>query len=443
MVEKYTLWFAKPAIFMKSLLPSSRIKIILVTLLILLAGASFIYNQVLINRIMEQERKNVQLWAKAFEHTYSPIQTRVSNNLNMVARELQNTPAVPDSLRRIILESENLAITNDFVQKEIIRPENLFNIPVILADESGFVLNARFIGDYGKEPEELLDEFAQLYEPIVIEFGDEGNPLRNYVYYGESPTIRYLRFFPYVQFGILALLLGIGYTTYKSIKKSEQSNLWVGMTKEAAHQLGTPLSSIYGWLQLLKDRNQNDDETLSITYEIENDVSRLKGIAERFNKIGSQPELKPLNLESIVDDVVTYMERRLPQLGKHIEVRKDVQETSKVEINSELFKWAIENLIKNAMDAIREKEDDQFLAIRLWQEADYVTVEIEDSGTGIEKKNVREIFKPGFSTKKRGWGLGLSLTRRIIEDYHKGKLYVQHTEVGKGTAIRIELPVYV
>jgi len=141
--------------------------------------------------------------------------------------------------------------------------------------------------------------------------------------------------------------------------------------------------------------------------------------------------------------VVTYMERRLPQLGKHIEVRKDVQETSKVKINSELFKWAIENLIKNAMDAIREKEDDQFLAIRLWQKADYVTVEIEDSGTGIEKKNVREIFKPGFSTKKRGWGLGLSLTRRIIEDYHKGKLYVQHTEVGKGTAIRIELPVYV
>jgi len=428
---------------MKFLLPSSRIKIILVTLLILLAGASFIYNQVLINRIMEQERKNVQLWAKAFEHTYSPIQSRVSGNLNMVAGELQNNPNVPDSLRRIILETENLAITNDFVQKEIIRPENLFNIPVILADESGFVLGSRFIGNENRNVDKLIGEFAELHEPIIIEYGDEDKPLINYVYYGESPTIRYLRFFPYVQFGILALLLGIGYTTYKSIKKSEQSNLWVGMTKEAAHQLGTPLSSIYGWLQLLKDKNQNDDDTLSITYEIENDVTRLKGIAERFNKIGSQPELNPLNLESIVDDVVTYMERRLPQLGKHIEVRKDVRETSKVDINSELFKWAIENLIKNAMDAIREKEDDQFLAIRVWQEADYVMVEVQDSGTGIEKKNIREIFKPGFSTKKRGWGLGLSLTRRIIEDYHKGKLYVHHTEIGKGTAIRIELPISV
>lgn len=428
---------------MKFLLPSSRTKIILVTLLILLAGASFIYNQVLINRIMEQERKNVQLWAKAFEHTYSPIQSRVSGNLNMVAGELQNNPNVPDSLRRIILETENLAITNDFVQKEIIRPENLFNIPVILADESGFVLGSRFIGNENRNVDKLIGEFAELHEPIIIEYGDEDKPLINYVYYGESPTIRYLRFFPYVQFGILALLLGIGYTTYKSIKKSEQSNLWVGMTKEAAHQLGTPLSSIYGWLQLLKDKNQNDDDTLSITYEIENDVTRLKGIAERFNKIGSQPELNPLNLESIVDDVVTYMERRLPQLGKHIEVRKDVRETSKVDINSELFKWAIENLIKNAMDAIREKEDDQFLAIRVWQEADYVMVEVEDSGTGIEKKNIREIFKPGFSTKKRGWGLGLSLTRRIIEDYHKGKLYVHHTEIGKGTAIRIELPISV
>lgn len=428
---------------MKFLLPSSRIKIILVTLLILLAGASFIYNQVLINRIMEQERKNVQLWAKAFEHTYSPIQSRISSNLNTVANQLQNNPNVPDSLRRIILEAENLAITNDFVQKEIIHPENLFNIPVILSDESGFVLGSRFISEGNKDLDELIDEFAGLHDPIVIEYGDNEKPLINYVYYGESPTIRYLRFFPYVQFGILALLLGIGYTTYKSIKKSEQSNLWVGMTKEAAHQLGTPLSSIYGWLQLLKDKNQNDDDTLSITYEIENDVSRLKSIAERFNKIGSQPELKPLNLDSIVDDVVTYMERRLPQLGKHIEVRKDVRETTKVEINSELFKWAIENLIKNAMDAIREKEDNQFLAIRVWQEADYVTIEIEDSGSGIAKKSIREIFKPGFSTKKRGWGLGLSLTRRIIEDYHKGKLYVQYTEVGEGTAIRIELPVSV
>lgn len=426
---------------MNTLLPSSRIKIILVALLVLLAGASFVYNQILINKIMEQERSNVELWAKAFEHNNDPIHQEISNNLNLVANILQSYPEVPDSLSRMIKESESAYTTNDFVFDELIRPEELFNIPVIVVDDSDFITAYRFIEEEQLDGGDLIRKFSALHDPISITFGDQERTRQQYVYYGESPTIQYLRYFPYVQFGILALLLGVGYTTYKSITRSEKSNLWVGMTKEAAHQLGTPLSSMYGWLQLLKDRCQDDAEDLSIIYEIENDISRLRGIAERFNKIGSQPALKKLSLEPIVDDVLAYMERRLPQLGKKIEVKKSIQTDAKVNLNPELFQWAIENLIKNAMDAIKESVSNPSISVNVNTIGNSVCIDIKDSGTGIDKKYIKEIFKPGYSTKKRGWGLGLSLTKRIIEEYHNGKVYVLSSSPERGTVIRVELPV--
>ncbi|MEX0823829.1 MAG: sensor histidine kinase, partial [Balneolaceae bacterium] len=257
---------------MRTLLPSNRVKIILVSMLALLAAASFVYNQFLINKIMEQERRSIQLWAKAFEFNNLPVHQQVSADLNWVANELRNYPNVPDSLSRIIESSESAKSTIDFVTRELIIPD-LFNIPVIVVDDSDFVTTYRYL-DEDDDPYELVEEFAALNDPIPIVFGEEPRVQQQFVYYGESPTIQYLRYFPYVQFGILALLFGVGYTTYKSITRSEQSNLWVGMTKEAAHQMGTPLSSMYGWLELLKDEHQNNEETLSIVYEIENDVSR-------------------------------------------------------------------------------------------------------------------------------------------------------------------------
>ena len=426
---------------MDRLLPSSRIKIILVFLLVLLAAASFVYNQILINKIMDQERKSVELWAKAFEHNVDPIHQEISRNLNFVADVLHNYENVPDSLSRLIREAESATITNDFVMTEIIRPEDLFNIPVIVVDEAGFVNAYRYIDDEDADLQNLIDRFSALNEPITISLQDRHRVQHQYVYYGESPMIQYLRYFPYVQFGILALLLGVGYTTYKSITRSEQSNLWVGMTKEAAHQLGTPLSSIYGWLQLLKDKISEDEDTLSIAYEIENDVSRLKGIAERFNKIGSQPELISVDPEPIIDEVISYMQRRLPQFGKRIDVRKSIQTNAKAKLNPELFQWAVENLIKNSMDAIKKSVSDPYVSISVMQDGPLLIIDVKDSGSGIDKKYAKEIFKPGFSTKKRGWGLGLSLTRRIIEDYHNGRVYVYDTEVNRGTTIRIELPV--
>lgn len=424
---------------MRTLLPSNRVKIILVSMLMLLAAASFVYNQFLINKIMEQERRSIQLWAKAFEFNNLPVHQQVSADLNWVANELRNYSNVPDSLSRIIESSESAKSTIDFVTRELIIPD-LFNIPVIVVDDSDFVTTYRYL-DEDDDPYELVEEFAALNDPIPIVFGEEPRVQQQFVYYGESPTIQYLRYFPYVQFGILALLFGVGYTTYKSITRSEQSNLWVGMTKEAAHQLGTPLSSMYGWLELLKDRHQNNEETLSIVYEIENDVSRLKGIAERFNKIGSQPELKRVSLEPIIDQVMEYMQRRLPQLGKNIDVQKSITTNSKVLLNPELFQWAIENMIKNAMDAIRESSENAFVSISAVQNGSQIIIDIEDSGRGIERKYFNEIFKPGYSTKKRGWGLGMSLTKRIIEEYHNGDVFVLSSEINKGTIMRVILPV--
>jgi signal transduction histidine kinase len=427
---------------MQRLLPSNRIKIILVVLLVLLAGASFVYNQFLLNRIMEQERASIELWAKAFEFNNLPIHERKSRDMFAVASALQSYSEVPDSLARMILDAEAAESQSNFTFEYIIKPD-LFQIPVIVVDESGFIVLYRNLEDDAADinREEFIDKYYGYNEPIPIIFGQEPNLQQQYVYYGESPTLQYLRYFPYVQFSILGLLLAIGYTTYRSITRSEQSNLWVGMAKEAAHQLGTPLSSMYGWLQLLKDRNQEDEEALTIVYEIENDVTRLKGIAERFNKIGSRPELKRVSLEPIIDEVLAYMEKRLPQFGKHVELRKSIETKAKLDLNPELFQWAIENLVKNSMDAMKESRKDACLAIRVTQDMNQVRIDIEDTGSGIDRKLVNEIFKPGYSTKKRGWGLGLSLTKRIIEEYHNGKIFVLSTEVNKGTTIRVVLPV--
>lgn len=426
---------------MQRLLPSSRIKIILVALLILLAGASFIYNQFLLNRIMAQERVSIELWARAFEFNYLPVHQNVSRDLNEIAVTLRQYPNVPDSLSRKIISAESSISTTDFIFSQIIEP-GLFDIPVLVVDQSGFVTIIRNLDEEYENltKEYFVEKYAAVDEPIPIQFGEEPQIQTQYIYYGESPTLQLLRYFPYVQFGILALLIGVGYTTYRSITRSEQSNLWVGMAKEAAHQLGTPLSSMYGWLELLKEKYQKDDDALSIVYEVENDVTRVKRIAERFNKIGSKPELKRLSLEPIIDDVIAYMEKRLPQFGKHIEVRKSITTKAKIDINPELFQWAIENLIKNSMDAMRETKENAYVAISVTQDSDQVCIDIEDSGSGIDRKSLNEIFKPGYSTKKRGWGLGLSLTKRIIEDYHNGKVFVLQSELGKGTIIRVLLP---
>lgn len=421
---------------MKIQLTSNRINVFLVGFLILLGIGSFAYNQYLVDRILTQERSGIELWAKAIEYTGNPTQEEISQNLLAASNYLRSNTSVPDRIISMIEEAEADRASQTFVTQEILLNENRFQVPRIIVDERGEII----FGNHVEAPlnQDLIDRFAEINDPIEIKLGNEQYSQTQYVYYGESPTVRYLRYFPYIQLSLLAVLLGIGYVSYRTIAKSEQSNLWVGMTKEAAHQLGTPLSSLYGWVELLREE-KDDDFTRRICNELENDISRLQGVAERFNKIGSEPELKTQRLNPILEEVMDYMEQRLPQLGKNVDVLRHIDSNLCAKVNPDLFQWALENLIKNAMDAIKSNTTKSYVSVKLERVENEVFIDITDSGVGIEKKYHSEVFKPGYSTKKRGWGLGLSLTKRIIEEYHKGKLVIHKSELGEGTTMRIIL----
>jgi len=429
---------------MKLFVPSNKIKLLLVLLLIFLGVGSVVYNQYLVTKILEQERASVDLWTKGIEFNSQPVNEQPGTMLLKAVEILEGIEEVPDSVITLIEEAEFARSSIDFVTEEIIVKDR-FKIPTIVIDSNDIILHQRNIDSVTmaskKKRQDLVREYKSLNTPLELVVGDESRQIRQFVYYGESPTVQMLRYFPYIQILLLGLLLGIGYTTYRSITRSEQSNLWVGMAKEAAHQLGTPISSLYGWLQLLKDEYRYDETATNIANEIEKDIQRLRGVAERFGKIGSEPELKKMDIGPILDQVMVYMERRLPRLGKAIEVRKDLHANALVKANPELLQWAIENLVKNAMDSLRGKETEGYIAVSSKVQEGEVIIDIEDSGSGIDIKNVKNIFKPGFSTKKRGWGLGLSLTKRIIEEYHDGHVFVLRSELDEGTTMRLTLKV--
>ena len=430
---------------MKYIMPSNRIKLVLVVLLVILGLGSFAYNQYLVNKILNKERYSVELWAKAIEYNWKPKYPSLRRSMISMAEEMENSSRLPDSLQtqwsQLVktAETELANASLDFVASELII-KNRFEIPSMVVNEEGEILHSRNISERELGPE-LIKEFKEMNPPIRIRVGTDENSSYQMLYYGESSTVRLLRYFPYIQFALLALLLGIGYTSYSSIRKTEQSNLWVGMAKEAAHQLGTPVSSLYGWIALMKDQN-SDEETLQIAHELENDVKRLQGVAERFNKIGSAPELQAKRIEPVLGKVMDYMERRIPQVGSKIQLQRDFSTNVRIAVNEELFQWSIENLVKNAIDALKQSENGQqngWVKLKVHHQEQRVFIDVIDNGCGIPKKYQHDIFKPGFSTKKRGWGLGLSLTRRIIEDYHKGKIYVHESSAATGTTIRIEL----
>jgi signal transduction histidine kinase len=439
------------------------IKIMLIVFLILLGVGSLVYNNYLVTKILDKERINVELWAKAIEYNALPVHQQSSAQLLTLAGELSQMDNIPDSVVQKLIEIESLRSSRDFVTDELILDESRnFEIPAVVVDENDVPLEYTYLSinedgneettvEYGFKnvplsdidtPEKrtaLVQKLKATNPAIEIVIGDENTKISQFVYYGESQTVQLLRYFPYIQIGIMALLLGIGYTTYRSLKYTEQSKLWVGMAKEAAHQLGTPISSLFGWVELFKEDYKEDQNASKLISEIENDVLRLKGVAERFGKIGSAPELQSMEIEPILDDVISYLERRLPQLGRAVDVEKSLEAKGDVALNPELFQWAVENLVKNAMDAMKKSENAKIGIFSSIKEGS-VIIDIVDSGMGIESKNTKNVFRPGFSTKKRGWGLGLSLTKRIVEDYHKGKVFVAQSEIGKGTTMRITLP---
>jgi hypothetical protein len=271
---------------------------------------------------------------------------------------------------------------------------------------------------------------------IKVEAG-EGVVL-SYVHYGESKLITRLRLLPYVELAVVALFILIGYISFSYIKRSEQSSIWVGMARETAHQLGTPISSMMGWVELLRHQTGNADaKVVETLHDMDNDLQRLQKIANRFSRIGSKPDLKEENLVEVIEKVIQYFQRRIPQTGKRVQISLEYKSPVTAKINGELFEWVIENLIKNALDAIETGTGK--ITIILSERPGHVYIDVTDTGKGIDMPYRKEVFRPGFSTKQRGWGLGLSLSQRIIESYHSGKLILRDSRPGAGTTFRIKL----
>ncbi|MGH1366504.1 MAG: sensor histidine kinase [Calditrichia bacterium] len=279
----------------------------------------------------------------------------------------------------------------------------------------------------------LVAEYRGLNPPVSISYQ---GALLGYYYYGESPVIRQLRWVPFLQIIVVCLFIMVGYYGFSSIKKSEERHIWVGMAKETAHQLGTPLSAQIGWLEYLKVA---PDKLETVIPELEKDVHRLQMITNRFSQIGSLPDMQPENLQGIIDETVGYFQKRLPKKNQQITLDHDIaNDLSLVTLNRDLFSWVLENLIKNALDSLENKAGSVHITADKLNDKQ-VCIDVKDSGKGIPKKQRQNIFEPGYSTKKRGWGLGLSLAKRIVEDYHEGKLLLKESQPGEGSTFRIIL----
>lgn len=284
----------------------------------------------------------------------------------------------------------------------------------------------------------MLKKMESTYQPILAK--DKSGKIISKVYYTHSALVDKLRFFPLIAMIIIAIFVIIGYISFSSSRDNEQSKVWVGMSKEAAHQLGTPLSSMLAWLEIIKYSAGDPQAVQETVSEMEKDIQRLNTIAVRFSKIGSTPDKENINLSKLIDNVCNYYDKRLPHLGKKIEIIRSLDDRMFADVNVDLFAWVIENLLKNAAESIEEKQGQIYIYMRVHSKKK-LFIFVKDTGKGMSPKLKRQIFNPGFTTKKRGWGLGLSLCKRIIEEYHDGKIYVKESMPGKGTTFAIELPL--
>ncbi len=365
---------------------------------------------------------------------------RITDRLLMKQREVLDL-----YVRSIEYVASNKPGTGDisFIFDEVIRT---IDFPMVLTDGKSnpikpYVANARNVLLDSTASPEAQEEYLR---EIIANLDKENPPVRvmiedslvlNYVHYGESDLIRQLRWIPVIEISLAGIFIFIAYIGFSYIKRSEQSNIWVGMAKETAHQLGTPLSSIMGWLEFLKGDAGDNPRLRESIDEMNNDIERLNKVTARFSKIGSTPDLKEENLTEVIEGVIRYISKRIPKATKTVDLIMETPGRFPAMINRELFEWVIENLMKNALDAMEGPSGKISFAIS--QAGKRTIIDVTDTGKGIDPKFHKEVFRPGYSTKKRGWGLGLSLSKRIIEDYHKGKLYVKQSAVGEGTTFRI------
>lgn len=283
----------------------------------------------------------------------------------------------------------------------------------------------------------IMEEMREAYPPYEIK--DPDGKVIQKVFFNNSEIVRRLRFMPYVEILIVTAFILIGYVAFSTIRRNEESNIWVGMAKEAAHQLGTPLSSLLAWLDILRMGKDDPDSVVQTAQEMQRDVERLNVIANRFSKIGSQPKLEDVVLGDLVEHVCIYFETRLPNLGRRIGLTREIAPDVRANVNTDLFQWVLENLIRNAVDAI-ERQDGAIHIVVMQRPRGGAMITVTDNGKGMTAAVRSKVFQPGFTTKRRGWGLGLSLSKRIVEEYHAGRIYVKETQPGIGTTFVVELP---
>ena len=371
-----------------------QVKIVLVVAAIVIAVASLVVSHLLVKDLQRGERNKMEVWAQAMQTLQEADET---TDLALVLSVIQGNKTIPV----IVLDST----------KQVMDYRN-----VEIRDRD----SVRYVADYG----------LRMYKAgHYIQIGDSVD--YQLVCYDESTLLKRLSQYPYWQLGIVMVFVVVAIFALLSSKRAEQNKVWVGLSKETAHQLGTPISSLMAWVEILKD-NYPDDELIP---EMDKDVKRLELIAERFSKIGSLPEPVDASMNEVLTHVIDYMDRRT---SKKVEIVSELPaENVVVKMNASLFEWVIENLCKNAVDAMEGRGR---IVLSLYEEGSKVSIEVADNGKGIRKKDLKSVFTPGFTTKKRGWGLGLSLAKRIVEEYHKGRIYVKSSEVGVGTTFRIEMP---
>jgi signal transduction histidine kinase len=387
---------------------SGKIKIALLVTAFCIVFPILFYTHNLVNELQHKEHEVARLYARSMEYLANSPYSGV--DYSFVFNEM-------------ILAIDFPVIETDVHDTEIRAYRNVDVDSTLAPSERDNILRT------------LVRNMDASNRPITVTYQD--TIVLSRVHYGESPLITRLRWLPYIEIIVGSLFVLIGYIGFSYIKRSEQSNIWVGMARETAHQLGTPLSSLMGWIEMLKLQSDAAPRIGETIGEMEHDLKRLGKIAERFSKIGSKTDLREEDLTAVIDGVISYFRKRLPQMGKRVRITIDPSAAIAVNINRELFEWVLENLVKNALDAMEEGNGN--ISFHVEKTGKNVYIDVSDTGKGIESKYQKDIFRPGFTTKKRGWGLGLSLSKRIIENYHRGKVFVKESSPGHGTTFRIKL----
>jgi len=373
-------------------------KLLLVLFALFIGGISIFFTNNLMEKLAAEEHKRIQLWAEATEQL---INVSPDQDVSFLFEVLKNNETIPV----ILVDMEDNMISYR-------------NIDSVKMQNPTYV-------------EKKIHELKNNSKENFIIKTEDGEAL-NQIYYSDSYLLTLLYYYPYFQLGLVFLFILASYFAFSISKRAEQDQVWLGMSKETAHQLGTPISSLMAWIEILRDQVKDPE----IINELEKDTKRLEKIASRFSKIGSKPNLSEENLRQTLQSTINYMTRRIPSSIKISLVNSPQDSDIKVKINEDLFEWVIENLCKNAVDAIGEKGE---ISISYEETHKHICIDIKDTGKGIPKSEYKTIFNPGYTTKARGWGLGLSLVKRIVEQYHQGKIFVKNSELGIGTTFRIIL----